>query len=117
MTTQRNELEAWLGADWTPEQTDQIIDDYQQWERANPNVGDDDAQAMLAAIAQHHDGVLDIAELSDADLRAQTAANKARRALKAAAIVRHRLAGIPEAAAAREARVDRMTMRKWLGKR
>lgn len=117
MTMQRYELEAWLGDDWTTEQIDKIAEDFSDWERQDPDASEDDSTAMLIAISQHHDGSLDIAEIADADRRAQAAAAEARRALKAATIVRVRLAGVSEVAAAREAGVDRAkTLRPWLGK-
>jgi len=117
MTMQQRELEAWLGTDWTPEQIEQIAADFRDWETENPDASEDESTAMLIAISQHHDGTLDIAELAASDGKAQAAAAEARRSLKAAAIVRYRLGGIKEAPAAREAGMDRMTMRKWLGKR
>lgn len=117
MTMQRNELEAWLGDDWTPEQIEQIAEDFGAWEADNPGASEEDGEAVLIAISQYRDGVLDIAEVADADLRAQAAAAQARRALKAAAIVRVRLANVSEVVAAREAGVDRAkTLRPWLGK-
>lgn len=113
----RNELDAWLGDDRTNEQRDKIAEDFSAWEDANPDASEDDSTAMLTAISQHHDGVLDIAELAEADRRAQAAAAEARRALKTATIVRVRLAGVSEVVAAREAGVDRAkTLRPWLGK-
>lgn len=114
---QDHELTAWLGDDWTPEQIDKIAEDFGAWERDHPDASEEDSTAMLTAISQYHDGTLDIAELADADRRAQAAAAEARRALKAATIVRVRLAGVSEVVAAREAGVDRAkTLRPWLGK-
>jgi hypothetical protein len=118
MRMQRNELEAWLGDDWTPEQIEQIATDFGAWESENPDASEDESTAMLTAISQYHDGTLDIAEIAAADSVAQRAAAEARRALKAATIVRVRLAGVSEVVAAREAGVDRAkTLRPWLGKK
>lgn len=117
MTMQRHELEAWMGPDWTPEQIDAVEEDYRSWESDNPDASEEDKTAILTAIAQYHDGVLNMPDLARADLDARTAAANARRALKAATIVRHRLACVTESGLAREAGVERMTVRAWLGKR
>jgi DNA invertase Pin-like site-specific DNA recombinase len=65
----------------------------------------DDAD-MLAAIAQFHDGKLIIPDLG-----------KVRREVRAAVIVWVTIGGMSETEAARTAGIDRMTVRKWLGKR
>lgn len=120
---QQHELEAWLGDDWTPEQIEQIGDDYRAWERDNPDPDSDLAQAVLTAIAQRVDGVLDLAEVSRAELDARRAAAEARTTLRAA-VVALDLAGAigtdpgqtTEKALAEQVGVDRMTIRKWRGK-
>lgn len=116
MSIQDYELNAWLGDQWTPEQAQRITSDFRTWQSDHPDTGPEDTEAMLVAICQYHDNTLDFAELAEADRRAQLRAAEARRSLKAATVVRWLLAEVSEAAAAREAGVDRMTMRKWLGK-
>lgn len=103
---QRYELDVWLGDDWTDEQRDKIAEDYSAWEDAHPDAGEEDGEAMLTAIAQHHDRALSIPNL-----------DRVRREARAAVVVSVTLGGMTEAEAARAAGVDRMTVRKWLGKR
>jgi hypothetical protein len=107
MTMQRHELDAWLGPDgWTDEQRGKIAEDFGTWERQHPDADQDEAAAMLTAIAQHHDGTLKIPNLAEV-----------RREAKAAVVVSVTVGGMSEAEAARAAGVDRMSVRKWLGKR
>lgn len=104
---QRYELDAWLGPDgWTDEQRDKIAEDYSAWEAANPDASEDEGEAMLTAIAQHHDRALSIPNLA-----------RVREEARAAVVVSVTLGGMSESEAARAAGVDRMTVRKWLGKR
>lgn len=103
---QRYELDAWLGDDWTAEQRDKIAEDFGDWEDANPDASEEEGAAVLAAIAQHHDGALTIPDLA-----------RAREEARAAVVVSVTLGGMSESEAARAAGVDRMTVRKWLGKR
>lgn len=116
-TTQRHEIDAFLGDGWTAEQTEQIVDEFYAWER---DLGDDADQdesiAVLSMIAARTDGVLDIDELSAQDATAQHAAAVARRQLKAATVVLVRARVLSESEAERRARVTRMTVRSWLGK-
>jgi hypothetical protein len=116
MTTQRYEIEAWLGDDWSPEQTEQIITEYQAWERQHPDVDGEDTQAMLTAIAQRVDGTLDLRELARERLRTELAAVEARRQLRAG-VLAEIAGGMSEVEAARLGGVDRMTVRAWRGKR
>lgn len=124
-TTQRHELLAWLGDDWTPEQVEQILGEYQGWERAHPaeQADGDLAEAVLTAIAQRVDGVLDVDELGAALGRARAAEVAAKRACQAATVALD-LAGeigrgrrYDEVDATRRLAVDRMTVRKWRGLR
>jgi hypothetical protein len=103
---QRYELDAWLGDDWTDEQRDKIAEDFSAWENANPDADEELGEAVLTAIAQHHDRVLTIPDL-----------NRVRREARAAVVVSVTLGNMSEAEAARAAGVDRMTVRSWLGKR
>lgn len=105
MTMQQHELLAWLGDDWTPEQIEKITEDWRAWESAHPDATDEDGTAVLTAICQHHDGTLDVPNLTEV-----------RRAAKAAVVVLVTFGGVSESEAARRAGVDRMTVRKWLGK-
>jgi DNA-directed RNA polymerase specialized sigma24 family protein len=101
-----DELNAWLGDDWTDEQRDKIATDWRVWEGMNPDADEDEGAAMLTAIAQHHDKALTIPNLTEV-----------RREARAAVVVSVTLGGMSEAEAARAAGVDRMTVRSWLGKR
>ena len=105
---QRHELDAWLGDDWTDEQRDKIAEDFSAWGDANPDAEDDTGAtaAALTAIARLHEGGLTIPDL-----------NQVRREAKAAVVVSVMFGGMSESEAARLAGVDRMTVRKWLGKR
>lgn len=103
---QRHEMDAWLGDDWTDEQRDKIAEDFSDWEDAHPDADEDEGSAVLTAIAQHHDKVLTIPNLA-----------RVREEARAAVVVCVTLGGMSESEAARAAGVDRMTVRKWLGKR
>jgi DNA-directed RNA polymerase specialized sigma24 family protein len=103
---QDHELIAWLGDDWTPEQQEKITADWREWESSHPDADEAEGTAILTAICQHHDGVLEVPNLTEA-----------RRAAQAGVVVLVTVAGVSESEAARRAGVDRMTVRKWLGKR
>lgn len=102
---QDHELVAWLGDDWTPAQIEKITEDWRTWESAHPDAEDDEGAAVLTAICQHHDGVLEVPNLTEV-----------RRAARAAVVVLVNFGRVSEVEAARRAGVDRMTVRKWLGK-
>lgn len=114
-TTQRHEIEAWLGHDtgWTTEQVDQIVDAYL---RAQPDTPDDEREALLTAIAQRIDGALDRAQLLRDDTAAQVHAEETRKLLRSA-VRADVAAGMSEYTAAETYGVSRMTIRAWLGKR
>ena len=114
--TERHEIRAWLGDDWTDEQTEQITDEYLRLERDLKLGNLEERQALLTAIAQRVDGTLDLTELAEADLRAQLRATETRRALRAAARASV-AAGVSEYDAAEASGVTRMTVRAWMGKR
>lgn len=103
---QDHELLAWLGDDWTPEQIEKITEDWRTWEAAHPEADEEEGAAVLTAICQHHDGVLEVPNLAEV-----------RRAAQAGVVVLVTFGGVSESEAARRVGVDRMTVRKWLGKR
>lgn len=107
------EIRAFLGDGWTEDQIQQVADMYRRME---PDTLEDGREHLLTAIAQHVDGVLDRGELLRADVAAQVRAAQARNAVRNAARVEI-AAGMSESEAARLYGVDRMTVRKWLGKR
>jgi hypothetical protein len=102
---QDHELAAWLGDNWTPKQIEKITQDWRTWEATRPDASDDQGTAVLTAICQHHDGTLEVPDLA-----------QARRAARAGAVVLVMFGGVSESEAARRAGVNRMTVRKWLGK-
>lgn len=53
-TMERHELLAWLGDDWTPEQTEQIIEEYHTWERNNPDATEEVSEVELITICQRN---------------------------------------------------------------
>lgn len=109
--TQRHELEAWLGPaldDMSTEQVDAMLAAVHAWE-ALPAHDPDDSDAVLSGILQHILGELDLAGLGQEYRRARLAVE----AFTLGAV----LAGKPEAEAARESTLDRMTVRRMLGKR
>lgn len=103
---QDHELLTWLGDGWTPEQIEKITEDWRIWEAAHPDVPDEEGTAILTAICQYHDGTLEVPNLTEA-----------RRAAQAGVVVLVTVGEVSESEAARRAGVDRMTVRKWLGKR
>lgn len=111
---QNHEIQAWLGDDFTPEQTQRITADFRTWETDNPHATEHETGLFLQALAMHHDNSLNIDALAGDDLRARLEAQEARDKLKAASRVRTHLKLASERQAAREARVDRVTMHKWL---
>lgn len=113
-TTQRHEIRAWLGDDWTDEQVEQIITEY----RAVEHLADghpEEREAILTAIAQRIDGTLDRVELVETDVTARIRANHTRTMLRGA-LRAEVAAGMSEHEAARLYGVTRMTIRAWLGK-
>lgn len=121
MTTQRYEIEAWLGdtlPEWTDEQIDTLVRESDAIASRYP--GEDQAQereAALTAAAQVLTGdlLLETAgeALSQARLDSSLALASARQVARMAVLY----GGTPQAVAAREAGIDRMTVRKDLGKR
>lgn len=115
---QRHELEAWLGPaldELTDEQIDRLATDADDISTRHPH--DDDARtAALSAAVQYLLGEVDIDQAGSALLaarRVEADAYAAAQQLAAMAVTD----GMPEAEAARRAGIDRMTVRKVLGKR
>lgn len=108
------ELETWLGearGELTDQQVEDILEAVNRHE-GMPGYSDKDdetAEAVLTAIVQFTLGELDLAAAGRAYRRAKHTAE----AYALGAV----LAGMPEAQAARESTLDRMTVRKLLGKR
>lgn len=102
MAMQDHELDAYLGDGWTSEQRQKIADDWRDFERANPGASQEEqGAAMLTAICQLHDGVLEIPHANT---------------VRAAVIASIRYGGMSESEAARRAGIDRGTVRRWIGK-
>jgi hypothetical protein len=111
MTTQMHELQAWLGPaldDMSADQLDTMLSAVHTWE-ALPAHDPDDSDAVLSGMLQQLLGELDLAAMGQAYRRARLAVE--------AATLGAVLAGKPEASAARESTLDRMTIRRMLGKR
>jgi hypothetical protein len=116
---QRYELEAWLGAaldDMTTEQVDTmhaaVEEIHERWSDV-----DDDAERQAASVAalQHIIGEVSLAERGENLRRARDAEREAVIASRQAALMAVR-DGMSESQAARDAGLDRMTVRRMLGK-
>lgn len=122
MTTQRYEIEAWLG-DARDEMTDEQIEAFC---RIADEIGErypdpDDADEREAALITAHQilmGETDVVdELAGSLTRARTAEFRALAGLRQAATMLVPDGRETEAGFARHAGVDRMAVRGWLGKR
>lgn len=119
---QRFELDAWLGDDHglTDDQADELLRTADEIEEQYPDEDDhDDREAALTAayrlmIEAPEDLV---AELAAARTAARTAERKALVALRQVAVTRITNRDATEAGFAQQAGVDRMAVRRWLGKR
>ena len=119
MSMQRYELEAWLGDDHglTDEQIDELLSQGDQI--ADRCDGDEDEmrEELVTAYRLMHEpsgGV--VKELADRRLAASVAEVNALAGLRQAAIVLIERGDFTESGFARAVGVDRMTVRKWLGK-
>jgi hypothetical protein len=104
-------VEDWLGQaleEMTEEQVDQMASAVRQWE-ALPTFDASDSDAVLTGMLQHLLGELDLPAMGRAYRDARTAVE--------AATLGAVLAGKPEAEAARESTLDRMIVRRMVGKR
>lgn len=120
-STQRHEIEAWLGDDHglTDDQiadlmrtADEIAERYR-----DPDDAEESEAALTAAyrmMVEDQDSV--VSDLADQLLRARIAEGRALAALRQAAVMAV-ANGQTEAGFARAAGVDRMAVRAWLGKR
>lgn len=121
MTTQRYEIEAWLGdtlPEWTDEQIETLVRESDAIASRYPS--EDQAQereAALSAAAQYLDGGLLPRDAGDELYRARANAASALAAAREAARMSVLHGGSSEVEAARLAQIDRMTVRKDLGKR
>lgn len=93
---QVHEVEAFLGGNWNEADTAELV--------SRIDASGSEAESDWVAICQQFDGTLDVVNL--AEVKAQV-----RSAVRASV-----WAGMPEAEAARAFGVDRMTVRKWVGK-
>lgn len=116
---QQYELEAWLGDDHglNDEQIAELLakaDDIEERCDADP---DEMGEELIAAyrLMREEPGEV-VKELADRRLAASVAEANALAGLRQAAIVLIGRGDETEAGFARKARVDRMTVRKWLGK-
>ena len=122
MTTQRYEIEAWLG-DFAHELTDEQVDDLVRISDdiadryPDPDDGDVRQSALIAAHRMMTGDTDVITELGQSWMRASIALAEAKAGLVQAALVREDTGAVSEAEFARQAGVDRMTVREWTGKR
>lgn len=122
MSTQRHEIEAWLGDDHglTDEQIDVLTRTAQAIEEQYPDEDDRDdrASALTAAYRLMTEAPEDlVAELARQRVEARAAERAALVALRQIAVTRITNGDATESGFAQQAGVDRMAVRKWLGKR
>ncbi|WP_328313071.1 hypothetical protein OG432_24330 [Streptomyces sp. NBC_00442] len=119
---QRYELEAWLGDDHglTDDQIDELLRTADDIAERYPDEDDkDDREASLTAayrlMTESSEEL--IAELANERANARLAERKAFVGLRQIAVTRINNDDATEAGFAKQAGIDRMTVRKWLGKR
>lgn len=122
MSMQRYELEAWLGDDHglTDEQIDELLRTADDIAEHYPDDDDSDDRetALTAAYRLMVEAPEDlVAEFGQVRVNARVAERKALVALRQIAMTRINNGDATEAGFADQAGVDRMTVRKWLGKR
>ncbi|NUS25082.1 MAG: hypothetical protein HOV92_12780 [Streptomyces sp.] len=122
MGMQRYELEAWLGDDHglDEEQVDELLRTADEIEEQYPDEDDrDDREAALTAayrlMVEAPEDL--IAELSAERTAARVTERKALVALRQIGVTRINSGDATEAGFAQQAGVDRMAVRRWLGKR
>lgn len=116
---QRYELEAWLGDDHglDEDQINELLakaDEIDERCDGDPDEMGEELVAAYRLMREEPDTV--VAELADRRVAASVAEANALAGLRQAAIVLIGRGDETEAGFARKARVDRMTVRKWLGK-
>jgi hypothetical protein len=120
MGMQRYELEAWLGDDHglTEDQIDELLRHADEIGERYPDPDDqDEAREALATAHRLIIGERNVvAQLATERTAAKAAELRALAGLQQAAIMETRN-GESESGIARQAGVDRMTVRKWIGKR
>lgn len=121
MSMQRYELEAWLGDDHglTDDQIDDLLTEATEIGERYPD--DDDQAERDAALAAAHrllteDTSTVITDLATARGNARAAEAAALAGLQQAAVTLIERGDATESGFARQANVDRMTVRRWLGK-
>ncbi|MFE9372232.1 hypothetical protein ACFYM2_21030 [Streptomyces sp. NPDC006711] len=119
---QRYELEAWLGDDHglTGDQIDELLHTADDIAEQYPDADDrDDREAALTAAYRLMTEAPEelIAELASERVNARLAEQKAFISLRQIAVTRINSGDATEAGFAKQAGIDRMTVRKWLGKR
>jgi hypothetical protein len=119
---QRYELDAWLGDDHglTNDQVDELLRTADEIEEQYPNEdGREDREAALVVayrlMVEAPEDLID--ELAAARTAARAAERKALVALRQIAVTRITNGDATEAGFAQQAGVDRMAVRRWLGKR
>src|SRR3954471_18803201 len=122
MITQRHEILAWLGDDHGlgDDQIDELLRTADEIEEQYPDEDDrDDREAALTAayrlMVEAPEDL--IAELAAERAAARVAERKALVALRQVAVTRINDGDATEAGFAQQAGVDRMAIRRWLGKR
>jgi hypothetical protein len=122
MGMQRYELEAWLGDDHglTDEQMDELLHTADEIEERYPDEDDQDEReaALVAAYRLMTEAPEDlIEELAHERISARVAERKALAGLRQIGTTRIGNGDDTESGFARRARLDRMAVRGWLGKR
>ncbi|EFE65812.1 predicted protein [Streptomyces viridosporus ATCC 14672] len=119
---QQYELEAWLGNDHglSDDQIDELLRTANEIEEQYP--GEDDRDDREAALTAAYRLMVEapedlIAELANQRAAARIAERKALVALRQIGVTRINNGDATEAGFAQQAGIDRMSVRKWLGKR
>src|SRR5690554_7050375 len=119
-TIDRHELEAWLGLaadDLTPDQTDRLHREAQSIDGRYPDPDDQELRdAALSAAVQWLLGDITLERAREQLVSARIAAARASAAAQQVAVMAH-ADGMPESHAAAAVGIDRMTLRRALGKR
>lgn len=119
---QTYELEAWLGDDHdlTEDQIAELLATADEIEEQYPNEDDrDDREAALTAAYRLMTEAPEdlVAELAATRVAARTSERKAVVGLRQIAVTRIKNGDATEAGFARQAGIDRMNVRRWVGKR
>src|SRR5690606_11626571 len=115
---QRHELDAWLGTDHglTAEQIDELLAQADEIEERHDGDQDEMREALITAHRVLLGDSDEVADLAKRRTDARAAEAQAVAGLRQAAAMLINGGAATESGFARQAGVDRMTVRKWLGK-